>query len=371
MADTLFYDGIHALQHNVTLAHGIDALGITSITMHDNGEIPHVRAEWRYEDITVIFNPHDGFPIRLGNKQNPQERLELYDRAIWKRINENLQLHQAGTFHIPAHFSIIIGFLAISVILLIGAYYAVPHVSSKLAPYVPEHIKRDISNQAIAIFNNEDTSCHSEEGDAALSYLQAQLTKAHFSEYPHDFIVIPHEMSNAFTLPDDRIIIFDGLLQNATSPDELSGVLAHELGHVKHNHASEGLVQILGGRLVFLIMFGGSTSIDSTQLLQHFLQSGYRRDMERQADHAAITILRDAQLENTGLVNFFKKMSEKEGTASEILSYISTHPSSAERVDTMTAAIAKEDYPIRPTLSDAQWNALRNICSNITQSSDQ
>jgi Zn-dependent protease with chaperone function len=39
---------------------------------------------------------------------------------------------------------------------------------------------------------------------------------------------------NAFALPGGKVYLFDGLLAKAENPDEIAGVLAHELGHLKH-----------------------------------------------------------------------------------------------------------------------------------------
>ncbi|WP_341873239.1 M48 family metalloprotease [Sphingobium fuliginis] len=43
-----------------------------------------------------------------------------------------------------------------------------------------------------------------------------------------------------------RIILFDGLVQQAKSADEVAGVLGHELGHVRHRDTMTGLIRQLG-----------------------------------------------------------------------------------------------------------------------------
>ena len=40
-------------------------------------------------------------------------------------------------------------------------------------------------------------------------------------------------MVNAVALPGGRIILFQGLIDKAKSADEVAGVLAHELGHLR------------------------------------------------------------------------------------------------------------------------------------------
>ncbi len=41
-------------------------------------------------------------------------------------------------------------------------------------------------------------------------------------------------LPNAFALPGGKVYLLNGLLNLARSPDEIAGVLAHELGHVQH-----------------------------------------------------------------------------------------------------------------------------------------
>ncbi|MDX7324874.1 M48 family metalloprotease, partial [Providencia rettgeri] len=59
-----------------------------------------------------------------------------------------------------------------------------------------------------------------------------------------DVVKLP--MVNAVTLPGGRIVVFDGLIRAAKSPDEVAGVVAHEIGHVRHRDVMEGLLRQFG-----------------------------------------------------------------------------------------------------------------------------
>ena len=48
---------------------------------------------------------------------------------------------------------------------------------------------------------------------------------------------------NAIALPGGRIVLADELVKLSTNDDALIGVLAHELGHVKHRHSMRNIVQ--------------------------------------------------------------------------------------------------------------------------------
>ncbi|MEO7995259.1 MAG: M48 family metallopeptidase, partial [bacterium] len=51
------------------------------------------------------------------------------------------------------------------------------------------------------------------------------------------FRVLDSEIENAFAVPDGHIYVFRGLLDRLETPDQLAGVLGHEMTHVfrKHN----------------------------------------------------------------------------------------------------------------------------------------
>ena len=86
--------------------------------------------------------------------------------------------------------------------------------------------------------------------------------------------------------------MLDGLLQKAASPDEVAGMLAHELGHVHHRHNMRMLIQ--NGGSSFLIglllgdVIGGGAVIFVTRSL---LQASHSREAEQQADDFAIAVM--------------------------------------------------------------------------------
>ncbi len=51
---------------------------------------------------------------------------------------------------------------------------------------------------------------------------------------------------NAFALPDGHLVIFSGLILESENPEELSGVLAHELAHIELNHVMTKLMREVG-----------------------------------------------------------------------------------------------------------------------------
>ena len=53
-------------------------------------------------------------------------------------------------------------------------------------------------------------------------------------------------IKNAFALPGGHIVITRGLLREATDPEEVAGLLAHEVGHVARHHPEAQMIRIAG-----------------------------------------------------------------------------------------------------------------------------
>ena len=75
-----------------------------------------------------------------------------------------------------------------------------------------------------------------------LQDLSAPIFKA--AGYKRDeikFFVIGDDSINAFVIGGNRIFIHSGLITKASSPEQVAGVIAHELGHIIAGHVSLGI----------------------------------------------------------------------------------------------------------------------------------
>src|SRR5690349_13519148 len=54
--------------------------------------------------------------------------------------------------------------------------------------------------------------------------------------FQYSFDVISSKEINAFALPGGPVFFYTGLLDNLTTEDQVAGVLAHELAHVRYEH---------------------------------------------------------------------------------------------------------------------------------------
>jgi len=246
--------------------------------------------------------------------------------------------------------------------------FVLPQAASSLARAIPvgweEALGERLSEQVVEVFGQLAEGpggvCTAAAGEAALERLTERLARAVDSPYQFRVRVLDLKPVNAFALPGGYVFILRGLLEDAESPNEVAGVLAHEMGHVIRRHGTEALIRQVGLLIVFSAMFGeaGQGMADLGAVLAGL---AYSRDAELEADRTAVTLLQDAGLEVAGLASFFRRLESENGDLPGALSLLSTHPPSGER-----AALVEQagEGGGDAGLSKRDWQALRAICGS-------
>lgn len=225
-----------------------------------------------------------------------------------------------------------------------------------LGPMVPASWERGLGDAMIGDFGNR--ICHTDAGDAALARLAARLDPG---GEPVRIGIANIAMVNAAALPGQQVLIFDGLVQEAESPDELAGVLAHEIGHVRERHVMTAMLRQFG----LSILVSGFNSDVGTQALG-IMSLDYSRDAERAADAYARRRLAAGNVSPIATARFFERLggdSGSEGEDPEWTSWIDTHPAPAGRARSFRAA-ALPNHAYAPALSAQDFAALKGMCAS-------
>lgn len=146
--------------------------------------------------------------------------------------------------------------------------------------------------------------------------------------------VLESDQVNAFALPGGQIAVYTGLLRQADGPDELAGVLAHEIQHVVNRHGLRGIYGALRWQIALAVLVGDTSSLHGQLLGSGVMLAtrAYGREMESEADRKGAELLRECHYPAGGMVKFFKKMEARQGATESALKYLSTHPTSKERI---------------------------------------
>jgi Zn-dependent protease with chaperone function len=144
---------------------------------------------------------------------------------------------------------------------------------------------------------------------------------------------------NAFALPDGTIVLLDGLAEKMTSA-ELYAVVGHELGHVVHRHSMQWLLRQVGLLALAGVMWGDVSNLGAS-FAAGVQDLHYARDAEREADAFAIDFLRRAGVPTSSLADSFEVIAKEQERNGEIPEFLSSHPTTAERLQRARAAAAE------------------------------
>ena len=220
-----------------------------------------------------------------------------------------------------------------------------------LGPLVPYSWEQRMGDAMIGDMGNR--LCHTPQGDAALETMVVRLDDG---GDPIRYGVANSDMVNAVALPGGRVLLFDGLVQQAETPEELAGVLAHEIGHVRERHVMTALLRQFGLAILTSGVDGNATS---TAL--GVAGMSYSRDAEREADAFARTAMAKNDVSPLGAARFFERIVEEDGETPEALTWLGTHPAQSERAKAFRNA-RDENASYRPVLTKEQFASLKSMC---------
>lgn len=269
-----------------------------------------------------------------------------------------------------------------------------------IAGWLPDPVRVRMGQQVVQSMTKDYATCHTDDGRAALDKLTTRLSAVSGAREKFNVVVVDWGLLNAFATPGSQIVMTKEIITDAKSPDEVAGVLAHEMGHGLELHPETGLVRAIGISAALELMSGGNTGT-----LANFgallAQLSYTRVAEREADNHAVRILKAAAISPKGLGDFFQRISKLEGEADGekkdaakadetkkdeakpddtkkdgkeesaasdrgFTSYFNTdllrtHPQSQDRAKLIKS---QATYDATPALSDSEWKALRDICKD-------
>ena len=138
---------------------------------------------------------------------------------------------------------------------------------------------------------------------------------------------------NAYADGQD-VFVTIGMLDFVKSDEELQFIIAHEIAHNIERHIEKTKTNTFAGSILGTVVdelvynkTGYHTGAGFSQAGANIGHYIYKKDFEREADYLSMYILANAQVSIEGLSDFWRRCSEKMGTAI----YSKTHPSNPER----------------------------------------
>lgn len=347
-----YYDGHNAVAHAAMAA--ITAQGVDIVDA--GGEL---LARWPRDSLMLSGSIAETGAVALTSATAPDARLLLSNAEAARAIA--LCLPQAVAVDRRRNRRTVLAYGALVLALLAGGAGAVQYLPEIAAPLVPFDTKRAIGRAAFDGWFGNDPLCYALEGVSPLKHLANRLHDAAEIDHRLKVWVIDNPMVNAFALPGGIVVLTSGLIAQAEGPDEVAGVLAHEIGHVRFDHPTVGMLRTVGISALLRLLSGGAgmETIANAGGALAFLS--YSRGAEAEADAAAVEILERAGINAGGLSRFFARLRQTEGDggiSGWLPGWLSTHPPSEARQQ----ATAR-DATGEPALDAEGWAGLRAICT--------
>lgn len=347
----VYFDGASSRRHLVTLVFK------DRLELDETGE-PTVA--WSYDDIRRADGPSGVLRLRCLTAA-ALARLEIRDAVVASQLIARcarLDEHAPGRHGVGA----IVGWsLAAAASIVAVVLFGVPLAADRLAPLVPQALERRLGDaadaQVKALFG--DKACHGAAGQQAFGKLVDRLRETAGLDNSVLASVLATPVPNAFALPGGRIYLFSGLLAKAEGPDEIAGVLAHELGHLKHRDGTRNLIYNGGTSFLIGLLFGDITGSGALIFVSRTLvTSSYSREAEQDADSFAIDVMHRLGRSPKGMGELLFRVTGKEGDRG--LSILANHPLTEDRLARMRAEDRPPSGP--PLLTEPEWLALKSAC---------
>ena len=159
--------------------------------------------------------------------------------------------------------------------------------------------------------------------------------------------IVHDETLNAFVTGGRNIFLNTGLLISTKNPQQLRGVLAHEIGHIAGGHlarmskayrdassfASFGSILGLAAAIAAGQPQAAATLVHGAGNIAQKAFLGHTRGQEAAADHAAVKYLKAIEEGPSGLLDFLRVLKEREAVSSHNMPiYLRTHPLTEDRI---------------------------------------
>ena len=275
----------------------------------------------------MVFMPSDAILREFVFRQRNDLRVQVRD--LRRRLEGRRRLQLTGWF---------LGiFAAISLLV----WMTTPLVVSFVVGRISVERENELAEEVLAKLGKKLEGAQDPGQMAQLDFLADRIARG-LPKHPYTFRfrLLAWPEPNALALPGGTILVTTGLVAAAASPEEIAGVLAHEMAHVLRRHGLRQLVVSLGpyyamrvfisDRDSFAALLGGVSHL--------LLRQGFSRDYEREADRKGWSYLMAAGIDPRGLSTLLARTGNdaaggpRDFRVRDVPEGLRSHPENAERL---------------------------------------
>lgn len=350
-----YFDGESAARHEVTLT--LELVGVRFT--HADG----THRLWPYAELRQTQGAVKGEQVRFERGGAIAEAILVRDPGFLDALRAMAPAD--AHFAAPPRRGVAtlrLMLLAVGVLaLVLGAYFVgIPTFAGALAQVVPVSWEEALGNYVLNEVVSKEQRCNDPRVvKPVTAIVQRLLAAGPKTPYHYHVIVADVPEVNAFALPGGDIVVFTGILTKTKSPEELAGVLAHEIQHVQCRHATKSLIRRASLGLLLASVTGNHSALGHVVGVAGNLgMLGYSRKDEAQADRRGMRLLEAAKIDPYAMVRMFEMLEKEAPDLPQGLDFLSDHPDTAARLRAMRRMAAAAHYKPVPLLPGVNWAAV-------------
>lgn len=292
------------------------------------------------ENLEVEFES-DGNGIFLNDAERPDVIIFTRDQAILRNATIRTRPQVAAALsrrELTRALRLTGYFIGACVVVVWLGSLATSAMVRAIAARVPMRWEQKIGDHEIQSLQKRKILMEDTNDVAQLAALCAPLIQV----LPPDrraltFYVADEPLPNAFALPGGHVVVTSGLLQMTDQPDEILGVLAHELAHQTKRHVIRRGIAAAGPLMVFGLFLHSNSGAENILAIGSGLMvfQGFSRDYETEADDVGWNYMVAANIDPRGMIHAFQKLEAAEvqfQLRDGMPESLQSHPATAKRI---------------------------------------
>lgn len=194
--------------------------------------------------------------------------------------------------------------------------------------------------------------------DSCMLILSERITDSLDTEYEYYIHIFNNPMINAFALPGGHIMVSSGLIEISDNPEELAGVLCHEMAHIEKKHLLGKLIKEMGIALIL-----SNDALIVSEVSRAAASTAYDRNKEEEADEFALELLQKSRIDPRVLGIFFRKMKDADVDYDKRFEMLMTHPHSSSRIRNALEYELPDIFNSVPI--DLDWDEFKTVVDSL------
>ncbi|MBT3585109.1 MAG: M48 family metallopeptidase [Halobacteriovoraceae bacterium] len=236
------------------------------------------------------------------------------------------------------------------ILLLFGTFLGLVVVLYAISGFTIDYFIDSLSleNEAKVskLFSSIEAKTEQSEDEQKYQRVLNQLVAASNQSHKNFILKIKSgKIVNAFAHMNQEISIYDYVIDNSKTENEVAMILAHELGHYHHRHHLKALGRVGILLSISTMLLGVDSEITEAVFnTVQMVQMTFSRQQETDCDLYGLELLNKRYGNVTGATGFLTQIEKDSSDLESAVQYFSTHPHPKERKALIEKVIEERGY---------------------------